>query len=165
VVYLTTPLSAARQGKGQPRLNGPAPRPAPAPKQPAFKQPQAKGKPMAPLPDPQLNRLAQMTPEQREKALSRMTPERRALLEQRLNQFQTQFGKLPPDQQAALQQRYDAFSKLPQERRTAIRDELQELRKLPAAQRADRLNSDLERQTFSSEELSILRGVTGVPEP
>ena len=33
------------------------------------------------------------------------------------------------------------------------------------AQRAERLNSDEARQMYSPEELGILRGVAGVPEP
>jgi hypothetical protein len=107
----------------------------------------------------------QMTQEQREKALSRLPPEQRQQVEQRLSQFDKQFRKLPPDQQAALQQRYEAFSKLPQDRRTAIRQELQELRAMRPAQRTERLNSDEAKQNFSPEELGILRGVAGVPEP
>ena len=146
----------------------PAPRPSAPPRQQGQfdkgKQAQQKGK-MAPLPAPQLQRLMNMTPEQRERALSRLGPEQRQQVEQRLNQFQKQFERLPPEQQEALQQRYQTFSKLPQERRTAIREELQELRTLPPAQRAERLNSEDEKQKFSGDELGILRGVAGVPEP
>jgi len=135
------------------------------PKQPGAAAKAKQGKGMAPLPAPQLQRLMQMTPEQREKALSRLSPEQRQQVEQRLNQFQRQFNRLPPEQQAALQQRYAAFSKLPQERRTAIRMELLQLRNMTPAQRAERLNSDEARQMYSPEELGILRGVAGVPEP
>ena len=86
-------------------------------------------------------------------------------MEQRLNQLDRQFQRLPPEQQAALQERYQVFNKLPQERRTAIRMELQQLRTMRPADRAARLNSDEVKQNFSPEELSILRGVSGVPEP
>lgn len=138
----------------------------PAPRQQQFKPgKQGKQAKMAPLPAPQLQRLMQMTPEQRERALSRLSPEQRQLVETRLNQFQKQFERLPPEQQQALQQRYEAFSKLPQARRTAIRGELLQLRAMTPAQRAERLNSDEAKQNFSSDELSILRGVAGVPEP
>jgi hypothetical protein len=154
----------------QPKLVAPPPRASvqpkqqPAAKQPGLNQGKQKGK-MAPLPAPQLQRLMQMTPEQRERALSRLPPEQRQDVENRLNQFERQFQRLPPEQQAALQQRYEAFSKLPQDRRTAIRQELQQLRTMTPAQRADRLNSDDARQSFSPDELSILRGVAGAPEP
>jgi len=161
-VYLSAPLLAQRQPKAAP----PPPRASAEPRQPQLKQGQAKqgkGK-MAPLPAPQLQRLMQMTPEQRERALSRLSPEQRQLVEQRLNQFQKQFERLPPEQQAALQQRYEAFSRLPQQRRTAIRQELLDLRSMTPAQRTERLNSDEVKQSFSPEELGILRGVTGVPE-
>jgi len=140
------------------------PLPKAAPKQLPLKGKQGKQQ-MAPLPAPQLQRLMQMTPEQRERVLSRLTPERRQLVEQRLNQFQRQFERLPPEQQAALQERYQRFSRLPQERRTAIRLELQELRSMTPAQRAERLNSEDEKQRFSGDELGILRGVAGVGEP
>jgi hypothetical protein len=166
-VYLATP-GFAQRAKGGPPMPAPVPRAVPSqPRgEPGFKQQQAKkqGK-MAPLPAPQLQRLMNMTPEQRERALSRLSPEQRQQVEQRLNQFQRQFNRLPAEQQEALQQRYEAFSKLPQERRTAIRQELQQLRSMTPAQRAERLNSDDAKQNFSPEELSILRGVAGAPDP
>lgn len=120
---------------------------------------------MAPLPVPQLQRLMQMSPEQRERALAQLPPDRRAEVEQRLGQLDKQFQRLPPEQQAALQERYQSFNKLPQERRTAIRAELQQLRTMRPVDRAARLNGDEVKQNFSPEELSILRGVSGVPEP
>jgi len=165
VSAVATPAFAQRPPKA---AAAPSPRVSVQPKQPQSKQPgfkqQGKQGKMAPLPAPQLQRLMQMTPEQRERALSRLSPEQRQDVEKRLNQFETQFRKLPPEQQAALQQRYEAFSKLPQDRRTAIRQELQQLRAMPPAQRAERLNSDDAKQSFSPEELGILRGVAGVPE-
>jgi hypothetical protein len=167
VSALAAPAFAQRQPKGvapPPRVSvQPKQQPFKQPNQPGFKQQGKRGK-MAPLPAPQLQRLMQMTPEQRERALSRLPPDQRQDVEKRLNQFETQFRKLPPEQQAALQQRYQAFSKLPQERRTAIRQELQQLRSMTPAQRADRLNGEDEKQSFSPEELGILRGVAGVPE-
>lgn len=65
------------------------------------------------LPTPVLQRLAQMTPEQRQKALARLAPERRARLEQQLNKL----DQLPPDQKASVLERYDAFQGLPRDRR------------------------------------------------
>jgi hypothetical protein len=165
-VYLCSFLFVA-SASGQRLKGAPPPKASVQPKQPAAKQPKQgkqQGK-MAPLPAPQLQRLMQMTPEQRERALSRLPPEQRQQVETRLNQFEKQFQRLPPEQQAALQQRYEAFSKLPQDRRTAIRQELQQLRTMTPAQRAERLNSDDAKQSFSSDELSILRGVAGAPEP
>ena len=105
------------------------------------------------LPTPVLQRLAQMTPEQRQKALARLAPERRARLEQQLNKL----DQLPPDQKASVLERYDAFQGLPRDRQGAVRAELQALRKLPVKQRRARLNSSEFEQNFSPEEQRLLR--------
>jgi len=119
---------------------------------PAFGQ--AKGAPRPPaLPGPALQRLAQMTPQQRQKALSRLPPERRARIEEELDRLE----KLPPDQRARLLQRYDEFQGLPRDRQAAVRSELQALRKLPTPQLRDRLNSPEFKQQFSPEEQRLLR--------
>ncbi len=89
------------------------------------------------LPTPVLQRLAQMTPEQRQKALARLAPERRERLEQQLNKL----DQLPPEQKARVLERYDAFQGLPRDRQGAVRAELQALRKMPVRQRRLRLNS------------------------
>jgi len=120
---------------------------------PAFGQ--AKALPRRPpaLPGPALQRLSQMTPEQRQKALARLPPERRARIEEQLNRLE----KLPPDQRARLLQRYDEFQGLPRDRQAAVRSELQALRKLPTPRLRERLNSPEFQQNFSPEEQRLLR--------
>lgn len=120
---------------------------------PAFGQ--AKALPRRPpaLPGPALQKLSQMTPEQRQRVLSRLPPERRARIEEQLNRLE----KLPPDQRARLLQRYDEFQGLPRDRQAAVRSELQALRKLPTPQLRERLNSPEFQQQFSPEEQRLLR--------
>lgn len=105
------------------------------------------------LAGPVLQRLANMTPEQRERALSKLPPERRAYVEGQLNRL----GNLSPEQRAKLLQRYDEFQGLPRDRQSAVRSELQSLRKLPTPQLRERLNSPEFQQNFSPEEQRLLR--------
>jgi hypothetical protein len=105
------------------------------------------------LPTPVLQRLAQMTPEQRQKALARLSPERRERVEQQLDKL----DQLPPEQKARVLERYDAFQGLPRDRQGAVRAELQALRKMPVRQRRLRLNSPEFEQAFSPEEQRLLR--------
>jgi len=105
------------------------------------------------LPTPVLQRLAQMTPEQRQKALARLAPERRERVEAQLKKL----DQLPPEQKARVLERYDAFQGLPRDRQGAVRAELQALRKIPVRQRRLRLNSPEFEQSFSPEEQRLLR--------
>src|ERR1700750_3254056 len=71
------------------------------------------------LPTPVLQRLAQMTPEQRQKALARLPPDRRERVEQQL----ARLDELPPEQKASVIQRYDIFQGLPRDRQASVRAE------------------------------------------
>ena len=127
-------------------------------RQQKLKQQKALQQKMVPLPAPAVERFLQMSPEDRERALSQLTPERRQQVEERLNRLQ----QLPPEQAQRLQDVYPAFMSLRPVRRQAVRQEIQELRQMRPALRKDRLNSDA--GSFSPEEMSILRQVTGIPE-
>lgn len=111
------------------------------------------------IPGPAVQRLLNMTPEEREKALARLPPERRAQVEQRLNRL----AQLPPEQRAELQQRYQAFQSLPRDRQDAVRLELQSLRALPPRLRQRRLSSPGFQREYSPEEQRLLRESLGLP--
>lgn len=111
------------------------------------------------IPGPAVQRLLNMTPEEREKALARLPPERRARIEQRLNRL----AQLPPEQRAELQQRYQAFQSLPRDRQDAVRLELQSLRALPPRLRQRRLSSPGFQREYSPEEQRLLRESLGLP--
>lgn len=113
---------------------------------------------MLPLPAPAVERFLQMSPEDRERALSQLPPERRQQMEQRLSRLE----QLSADQRERLQDVYPAFMNLRPVRRQAVRQEIQELRQTRPALRKERLNNDA--RDFSSEEMDILRRVTGIPE-
>jgi uncharacterized protein DUF3106 len=127
-------------------------------RQQKLKELKAQQQKMVPLPAPAVERLLQMSPEDRERALSQLTPERRQQVEQNLNRLQ----QLSPDQRERLQGVYPAFLNLRPARRQAVRQEIQELRQMRPALRKDRLNGDA--RDFSPEEMDILRQVTGIPE-
>jgi uncharacterized protein DUF3106 len=127
-------------------------------RQQKLKELKAQQQKMVPLPAPAVERLLQMSPEDRERALSRLTPERREQVEQNLNRLQ----QLSPDQRERLQGVYPAFLNLRPARQQAVRQEIRELRQMRPALRKDRLNSDA--RDFSPEEMDILRQVTGIPE-
>lgn len=111
------------------------------------------------IPGPAVQRLLNMTPEQREKALARLPPERRAQVEQRLNRL----AQLPPEQREELQRRYQAFQSLPRDRQDAVRLELQSLRALPPRLRRQRLLSPGFQREYSPEEQRLLRESLGLP--
>ena len=127
-------------------------------RQQKLKELKAQQQKMIPLPAPAVERLLQMSPEDRERALSQLTPERRQQVEQRLERLQ----QLSPDQRQRLQDVYPAFNNLRPARQQAVRQEIQELRQMRPALRKDRLNGDA--RDFSPEEMDILRQVTGIPE-
>ena len=127
---------------------------------PNFKQvlpPGTQARPQTPaqIPDAQINRLMNMTPEEREKFLSSLPPERRVAREQQL----AKLDQLPPEQKAELNRRFQEFQKLSPVRRQAVRDELQTLRGLRPVERRARVNSPEFREQYSPEEIRLMRDV------
>ncbi len=124
----------------------------------------------------------ELTPEQQENALEKdpkfkkLTPERQAALKERLRKF----NALPPEQrQRALrrmnyistlspeqrQQLRDANQKLealPQDRKVMIHTALRHLRKMDPQQRAETMQSDRFRSTFSDQEQGILQQLSAI---
>ncbi len=107
----------------------------------------------AALPMPAVERLANMTPEQRQKILERIAPARREKIEIQL----AKLDQLPPEQRAQLLQRYEMFQGLPQDRQVAIRLELQMLRKMSTPRLRERFSSPEFQQSYTADEQKILR--------
>lgn len=122
---------------------------------PPGSQPIPRPKTPAQIPDAQINRLMNMTPEEREKFLSNLPPQRREALEQRL----AKLDQMPPDQKAELNRRFQELQKLSPVRRQAVRDELQTLRGLRPVERRARVNSPEFREQYSPEEIRLMRDV------
>ena len=119
-------------------------------------------------------RLMQMTPEQRERALEKFPPERQAEIRQRLKrldslppqqqqrmiqQYQA-YQTLPPEKQILLRRQIQAFNQLPEERRQAMAPELQKLRRMPEDQRQARLASDDFKSKFTHSEQQMLTDIS-----
>jgi Protein of unknown function (DUF3106) len=165
VLLLASIVSAADTKPPKP------PKAPPAPKAHANTGPG--GGPAAPkrATDQQIEKLANMSPAQRERALANVPPERRAKIEagiakwnkstpQERAQAEARAEKLrslPPEQQKRIRQLAQKISSLPPDRKMAVRQELARLRKMPEADREIRLNSPAVQKNFSPDEQQILR--------
>jgi hypothetical protein len=147
------------------------PKAPPAPKAHANASPG--GGPAAPkrATDQQIEKLANMSPAQREKALSNLPAERRVKIEAGIAKWNKltpeerareraqaeKMQSLPPEQQKRIRQLAQRISSLPPERKMAVRQELDRLRKMPEADREIRLNGPAIQKNFSPGEREILR--------
>ena len=109
------------------------------------------------VPPRAIERLENMKPEEREKALSRLPPPRRAQVERRLNQYE----RLTPEQREQAKQRLEQFQSLPMERRAAVRRELQILRLMNTEDRKQRLSDPKFQERYSAQELQLLKDSLG----
>ncbi len=154
------------------------PKPAPPPRPPAppagrrNAPPKGLGKGQAKLNNPALpvQRLLQMTPEQRERVLERMPPQQQERIRQRLEvldrlppaekerrlQQLEMLSRLPPAEQNALRRHIQAFNSLPEDRRRVLRREIVQLRALPEPERSARLASEEFRSSYSPAEREML---------
>jgi hypothetical protein len=146
-----------------------APQPAAAaPKTP--KAPQKLNDPGASV----AQRLMQMTPEQRERALEKLPPERQAQIRQRLDRLDNlppqqrqrmiqqyqQLASLPPEKQVQVRRQIQAFNQLPSDRKAEVGAELQKLRRMPESDRQARLAGEDFKNRFSPAEQRILADVS-----
>ncbi|HWC97199.1 MAG TPA: DUF3106 domain-containing protein [Candidatus Sulfopaludibacter sp.] len=115
-------------------------------------------------------RLLQMTPEQRERALEKLPPDRQTQMRTQLErldklpqaqkdhlaQMARGLDSLPPEQHRIVTQQLMAFNKLPDERIRPMRQELVRLMRMPEEERNARLNSEAFKKQYSPDEQSIL---------
>src|SRR5947209_8135711 len=76
----------------------------------------AGGRAVMPHPRP-VERLSEMTPEEREKELERLPPARRQKLKRQLERYQN----MPEQERARIQRQFDAFRQLPPEQQQTVR--------------------------------------------
>ena len=119
---------------------------------------------------PAVERLVNLNPEERRKALQKLPPERRKQLEERLHQYDLltpaqkarlygqyqNFSGLSPEQQAHLRKLFQRFNNFPPERQGALRAEVQKMQTLPASDRRARMNSDEFRNLYNQREQALL---------
>jgi Protein of unknown function (DUF3106) len=170
-------LLLAEQAPAKPGKAGVIPRPPAAVKAP--KAPNAPRLPNAPrkLNDPGASvaqRLMQMTPEQRERALEKFPLARQAEIRQRLQRLDNlppqqqqrmiqqyqMYSSLPPEKQILVRRQIQAFNQLPEERRQALGPELQKLRRMPEDEREAHLASEDFKSKFSPAEQQMLSDIS-----
>jgi hypothetical protein len=135
----------------QPKIKPPPvsklPKPQAAPKPAA--RPAAKA-----VPADQLEKLLNMSPEEREKNLSKYPPAQRQNLQNRLNNL----DKLSPEDRAQRLDRTRRLESLPPARRQAVTQQVQSIRQLPTVkERRAAINSPEFQKNFSPEEQQLIR--------
>jgi phage-related protein len=133
-----------------------------------------------PKPGSVIERLQQMTPEDRQRALDRLPPERRAQVEQRLERLNAmpeparerlraqyeEFRKLPPEKQDTVRRAFRELNQLPQDRRRVVRRAIMRLRNLVPERRTALMDSEQFKSRFSEAERQLMRElVSAVPMP
>ncbi len=105
------------------------------------------------VPTEQLEKLLNMSPEERQKALSKLPPQQRKQLQTRLDNL----DRMTPAQRQQNLERARQLEALPPARRQAVRNQIQSMNKLSFADQRDILNSPEFAKNFSPEEQQILR--------
>jgi hypothetical protein len=125
----------------------------------------------------ELDRLEQMSPEERQKALDRLPPERRQRVEEGLERYRAMnpenrerlrnFERMPEEQRDAIRQSFRRMQDLPLGRRAMVRRELQQLRGMSDAERETRMQSESFRRRFDANEQGLIRDTVAnmPPEP
>ncbi|MBK5293145.1 MAG: DUF3106 domain-containing protein [Acidobacteriia bacterium] len=118
----------------------------------------------------QLDRIRNMTPQERKRMLNRLPPDKQRVFEERLDRFQhltpqeqekltsqyEQFQQLPPEKKDAMRRVFRRFNQQPEERRVILREEMQSLRVLNEEDRRARMNSDEFRNKYNASEQQLL---------
>ena len=117
-----------------------------------------------------VQRLSQMTPEQRERVLEQLPPERQAQMRKQLEKFDSlppaakerlsrlaaPLMALPPERQRLVNQGIISINRLPDDRKPPVRKELLSLLNMTPEDRAARLNSGDFKKAYSPDEQKIL---------
>lgn len=124
---------------------------------------------------PALQRLQQMSPDERQKMLDRLPPERARRLQdrldaydqmtpgerQRLNRQYDWFSRLPPEKQENLRKAFQRYTKLPPQRQEAVRQEFNAMCGMTASERSERTRSEAFRSRYSKEERRVIEEMSG----
>ena len=106
-----------------------------------------------PVPTEQVERLLNMSPEERERALSSLPPGRRAQIEKRIDNLQS----MPLKQRERQLDMAKRLESLPQDRQPVVRKEIQDIARMTFRERRERLHSDEFNQSYSPEEQQLMR--------
>jgi phage-related protein len=123
-----------------------------------------------------LQRLAAMTPEEREKALANLPPERRENMIRRLENFRSmppeareratteleRLSSLPPQRQNQVRRALRQLQALPDDRKAIVGAELERLSAMPEEERRVRMNTEEFRNRYSPAEQQMLGNLSEV---
>jgi phage-related protein len=126
-----------------------------------------------------LQRLARMTPEERQKALASLPPQRRQEILEKFREFQNlpptarqrvtpeleRLQSLPPQRQNQVRRSLQQFRALPDDRKATIRQELGRLSAMPDEDRRARMNSEEFRNRYSAAEQQMIGNLSEVVAP
>ncbi len=127
-------------------------------------------------PGKQIDRLRNMSPEEREKVLSRVPAERRQNIERRLGELQKLppatvdrirtrqelLNSFPPPRQNQIKKSVQQFLNLPEERRDALNRELQKMAPLPDDERRAYMNTEEFRNRFTASEQQMMGNLIAI---
>jgi hypothetical protein len=114
--------------------------------------------------DPAFKRLPadrQAALKERLRKFNTLSPEQRDLTVQRMNYF----SSLSPDQRKTIRDANQKLQALPPDRRVAIHKALRHLRQMDPQQRAEAMQSDHFKSTFSDQEQGILKELADISPP
>jgi hypothetical protein len=143
--FTGSPLEAA-----QPKIKIP---PVPKPVKPPPTPKQAAKQAAKQVPADTLQKLLNMSPEDREKTLSKMTPAQRTRAENQLSNL----DKMTPQNRAKSLDRISRLEKLPPVRQAAVKQQLQSLNGMTIPERRTFLHSPEFEKNFSPEEQQLIR--------
>ena len=162
------------------------PRPPPPPPRPRQSRPQPRANPGRPANpggqrpgDQALQRLSQMSPADRQRALANLPPDRRAQVLRRLENYRTlspeararangelnRLQSLPPQEQGRVRKSLQRLQQLPEDRKNTVGAELDRLSSMPPEQRTARMNSPEFKSQYSDSERQMMGDISQVLPP
>lgn len=126
-----------------------------------------------------LERLNNMTPEQRRRALERMPADRRQMLENRISNLNKvtpearerlrkdfdHFQQLPPEKQEEARKVLRQIADLPEDRRRQVRGAVNHLRQQGSDVQQERVSSKAFAKRFTTDELRLIRSALSLLPP
>jgi len=123
-----------------------------------------------------LERLHNMSPAERRRALEKLPPDRKRTVQQRLDEYDRlseadraklaerfeNFSELSPEKQESVRKMFRRMVTLPPERRQVLRRELNQLHRLPEDERRARIASQEFRESFNPSEREILEELSAL---
>jgi phage-related protein len=123
-----------------------------------------------------LQKLARMSPEERQKALASLPPERRQMMMRRLRNFEAmppaareratseleRLHSLPPQRQNQIRRSLRELQTLPEDRKALVVAEIQRLNGMPEDDRRSRMNSEEFRNRYSPAEQQMMGDLSEV---